>query len=49
MLLGIDQGEGLYRFCDYFTWTQNLLAILAKVRFHTASQDYKTIKKDYKY
>ena len=42
MPLGIDQGEGMRWFCDYFTQTQNLVAILPKSRFHTAYQDYKT-------
>ena len=37
-----DQGEGAYWFCDYFTRAQNLVAILAKSRFHMTFQDYNT-------
>ena len=40
--LGVDQSEGTHWFRDYFTPTQNLVAILAKSKFHTACQDYKT-------
>ena len=43
--LVVDQGVGgggAHWFRDYFTRKQNLVVMLAKSRFHTACQDYKT-------